>query len=156
MTDDHVRRIAANRRARRNYEVLEELEAGVALVGTEVKACRAGQINLQDGFVVFEGGEAWLMGVHIAPYDHGNVYNHDPLRRRKLLLNRRELDKWRIKVHERGLTVIPMEAYLKGHLVKLTVALVRGRSTIDKRERLREADDRREMARAIKGATRRS
>ena len=155
MTGDHIRRIAANRRARRNYEVLEQLEAGIALLGTEVKSCRAGGVDISDAYAELSDGEAWLVNAHIAPYEHGNVYNHDPRRPRRLLLKRREIDKWAVKVNERGLTVVALEAYFKGHKVKLTLALVRGRSTMDKRDRIKEEDDRREMARAMKSATRR-
>ncbi len=147
--DDGRRAIATNRRARHEYEVLDQLECGVELRGTEVKSLRAGRCSLQEGYGAFRRGELWLHGVTIPEYEHGNVYNHEPARPRKLLAHRRELDAWSKRVRERGLTIVPLQIYFQGALVKVTVALVRGKKHYDKRQSQRERDDRRDMERAL-------
>ncbi len=144
-----ARELASNRRARREYEILETFEAGVVLVGTEVKSARQGKVQLKDSYVEIVDEEAWLVGVHISPYTHGNQMNHDPERRRKLLLKRRELDKLFGRSLLKGLTLIPLRVYLKGNRIKVEVALARGRKLWDKREVERKKILDREMQEAI-------
>jgi SsrA-binding protein len=126
--------LASNRKARHDFEILETFEAGIALMGTEVKAARQGQIQLKDSYVTVRNGEAFLVGAHISPYSHGNRQNHEPERERKLLLHRRELDKIMGRTTVQGLTCVPLGAYLKGNRVKLEIALARGKKLHDKRE----------------------
>jgi SsrA-binding protein len=150
------RPLAANRKALHDYLVLERFEAGIALTGTEVKSCRAGRIQLKEGFVEFRGGrggnqEAWLVGVHVSPYSHGPRDNPPPARERKLLLSRREIDRLAGRVQAKGLTVVPLAAYLKGDRVKLEIALVQGKKLYDKRESERKKELDREAARAMAG-----
>jgi len=144
------RPLASNRRARHEYEVLETFEAGLMLSGTEVKSARAGQIQLKDSFVELRDGEAFLVGAHISPYSHGNRQNHPPERDRRLLLNRRELDRLFGRTLAKGLTAVPLAVYLKGNWIKLEVALVRGKKVFDKREAARRRILDREAEEAIK------
>jgi SsrA-binding protein len=144
--------VVRNRRARHEYEVLEKHEAGVVLTGTEVKSLRAGKANLQDAFARFDGGELWLHNLHISPYEQGNRFNHDPLRPRKLLLQRRELRKLIGQVEQQGLTLVPLDIYFRRGIAKITLALVRGKKLHDKRDDLRKKDAEREMERAYKGS----
>ncbi len=129
-----VRVLASNRRARHDYHILEIWEAGVALQGTEVKAAREGRVQLKDSHVELREGEAWLVGAHISPYSHGNRENHEPERPRKLLLKRREIDKLAGRTVLKGLTVVPLQVYLKKNRVKLEIALAQGKKQYDKRE----------------------
>lgn len=145
------RPLAANRKALHDYHVLERFEAGIALTGTEVKSCRDGRIQLKEGFVEFRGGEAWLVGVHISPYSHGPRDNPPAARDRKLLLSRREIDRLAGRVQAKGLTVVPLSAYLKGDRIKVEIALVQGKKLFDKRERERKKELDREAARAMAG-----
>ena len=142
--------IASNKKAFHEYYVLDKVEAGLQLTGTEVKSLREGQANLKDSYVTFKNGEAFLFGAHISPYTHGNRENHDPDRTRKLLLHRREIEKLHVQVAEKGLTIIPLRLYFKGSRVKAEIGVVRGKKLYDKREteKRREAD--REAAAAIK------
>jgi SsrA-binding protein len=126
--------IATNRKAFHDYFVLQKFEAGMALTGTEVKSLREGRANLKDSYVDFQHGEAWLVGAHISPYSHGNRENHDPVRRRKLLLHRREIDRLQGQVVEKGLTIVPLRLYFKSGKVKAEIAVVRGKKLFDKRE----------------------
>lgn len=144
------RLIASNKKALHDYFVLQKVEAGIELTGTEVKALRDGKANLKDAYVIFKGGEAFLFGAHISPYTHGNRENHEPERTRKLLLHRKELEKLREQTTEKGLTIVPLRLYFKGSRVKTEVAVVRGKKLYDKREteKRREAD--REAAAAMK------
>ena len=144
------RPLASNQRARHEYEVLETFEAGLMLSGTEVKSARAGQIQLKDSFVELRDGEAFLVGAHISPYSHGNRQNHPPERDRRLLLNRRELDRLFGRTLAKGLTAVPLAVYLKGNWIKLEVALVRGKKVFDKREAARRRILDREAEEAIK------
>ena len=144
------RTLVLNRQARFNYEILEKVEAGISLVGTEVKSIREGKANIKEAYADIRGGEAWLIGAHINPYSHGNITNHDPLRERKLLLNAREIDRLQGKIMEKGLTLIPLRLYLKGRLVKLELGVGRGKKLVDKREDLKKKDQEREIQRAIK------
>jgi len=145
-----VRPLASNRKARHDYHVLETLEAGVALLGTEVKSAREGRVQLKDSFVEFRDGEAYLIGAHISPYSHGNRENHDPERPRKLLLRRRELDRLAGRTVAKGLTVVPLSVYLKGDRIKLELGLVQGKRLYDKRETEKRREQEREVRAAIK------
>lgn len=142
--------IASNKKALHEYFVVQKLEAGLVLTGTEVKALRDGKANLKDAYVIFKNGEAYLFGLHISAYSHGNIQNHEPDRTRKLLLHKRELDKLHGQTAEKGLTVVPLRLYFKGARVKAEIAVVRGKRQYDKRdtERTRELD--REAAAAMK------
>jgi SsrA-binding protein len=142
--------IASNKKAFHDYHVLQKLEAGLELTGTEVKSLREGRANLKDSYVMFKNGEAYLFGAHISPYTHGNRENHDPERTRKLLLHRREIDKLRGQAVEKGLTIVPLRLYFRGSRVKAEIGVVRGKKEYDKREteKKREAD--REAAAAMK------
>ena len=143
--------IADNRRARRDYHLVERVEAGVQLAGTEVKSLRNGQANLQRAYAEIREGEAWLVGAHIAEYAQGNIANHDPDRPRKLLLKRREIDSLDGKVREKGLTLVPLRLYFKDGKVKVELALARGKEARDKRRDIAKRDADREMERAFKG-----
>ena len=142
--------LCQNRKARHEYEIEETYEAGIALVGTEVKSIRSGRANLQDSYVRIEGGEAFLLNCHISPYDAASRFNHDPLRRRKLLLHKQEISRLSGKVQEKGLTLIPLSFYLKGGRVKVELALARGKKLYDRREELRRRAMEREVAQALK------
>jgi SsrA-binding protein len=148
MSSSH-RPLASNRRARHEYHVLEKLEAGIALLGTEVKSIREGKVQLKDSFVELRDGEAWLVGAHVSPYSHGNRENHDPERPRKLLLKRREIDRLAGRVQAKGFTVVPLEVYLKGNRIKVEVGLVRGKQQYDKRQAERERELDREAQAAM-------
>jgi SsrA-binding protein len=142
--------LASNKKALHDYFVVQKIEAGIALTGTEVKSLKAGNVNLKDSYVILKDGEAFLFGTHISPYSHGNLENHDPERTRKLLLHRREIGKLHEQTAEKGLTVVPLRLYLKAGRVKVEIAVVRGKRQYDKREteRTRELD--REAAVAMK------
>lgn len=139
--------VASNRRARHDYEVLDTFEAGIVLKGSEVKSLRAGQVQLKDAFAAIQGGELWLEHLHIAPYSHASVDSHDPERRRKLLLHRRQIDRLTGKINEQGLTLVPLQIYFTHGLAKVEIALAKGRRTYDKRKKLAEREHRREMER---------
>ncbi len=142
--------IATNRKAHHDYELGEMFEAGLVLMGSEVKSIRAGGVSLRDGFVHERGGELWLMQVHIAEYEQGGVWGHEPLRPRKLLLHKKEVEKLLTKVHERGYSIIPTRMYFKDGRVKVEVALAKGRKTYDKRAALADKDASRDIQRALK------
>lgn len=142
--------VVRNRKARHEFEVLQTLEAGIALQGTEVKSLRNGKANLQDSFARFMAGELWLFNLHVSPYEQGNRFNHDPLRPRKLLLHRREMRKLVGQVEQQGLTLVPLDIYFRRGVAKLTLALVRGKKLHDKREDLKQRESQREMERAYK------
>jgi SsrA-binding protein len=144
------RTVATNRRARHEYEILETVEAGMVLRGTEVKSLRAGQVTFKDSYATLRNGEAWLLGCHISPYSHGTDANHDPERDRKLLLHAREIARLTGKVAERGLTLVPLRLYFKHGRAKLELGLGRGKKLHDKRSALREREVRREMDRAAR------
>ena len=146
--------IATNREARHEYFVLEALETGVELKGTEVKSLRAGGVNLKDSWVDIENGELLVKGMHISPYDHGNIFNHDPLRSRRLLLHRAEINKLIGKVKEKGYALVPLKLYFKRGLVKMELALAVGKKLYDKRQDMAKRDAKREMERALKDRNR--
>ena len=147
--------IAQNRKARHDYAILDTVEAGVVLMGTEVKALREGRASLIDGYATIDDGEAWLQGVHIAEYAQGTWTNHAPRRKRKLLLHKSEIERWEQRVREGGLTLVPLSLYFSGSHVKVELALAKGKRSYDKRQDLAKRDaDReisREMGRRIKG-----
>lgn len=142
--------IASNRKARHTYHILEREMAGIELLGTEVKAVRDGRINLKEGYVTFVGGQAFLVGCHIGAYDKAGYAGHDPVRRRRLLLHKREIERLAGKVREKGLTVVPLEVVIDGNWIKVEIALVRGKQLHDKRETLRRRTLDREAEQAIK------
>ncbi len=142
--------IARNRRARHDYHILDELEAGVVLTGTEVKSLRAGRATLTDGFAELRDGELWLMGVHIPEYTLGTWTNHEPRRPRKLLLHRREIDRLASQISEQGLTIVPLALYFRDGRVKVELALARGKRAYDKRQDLARRDAAREVERALR------
>ena len=145
-----IKVIATNRKARHEYHFHDTYEAGLVLQGTEIKSIRAGRVSLQEGYVSFEGGEAWLVDVHIATYDPASQQNHEPRRRRKLLLHRREIDRLRGRTQEKGFTVVPTKLYLKNGRAKLEIALARGKRQYDKRQTIAKRDAKRQVDRAIK------
>jgi SsrA-binding protein len=139
--------IVSNRKARYEYQVLDSYEAGIVLLGTEVKALREGKANLQDSFARFDRGELWLHNLHISPYEPGNRFNHDPLRPRKLLMRRRELRKLIGQVEQKGLTLVPLDLHFTRGVAKVNLGLVRGKKLHDKRDDAKRRDAEREMAR---------
>jgi len=148
------RLIADNRKAFHDYHVLDTWEAGVALLGTEVKAIREGSVNLRDSYARLENGEVWLMNLHISPYSHTGYAHHDERRQRKLLLHRHEIEKLSGRVVERGLTLVPLRMYLNKGRVKVALALVKGKQAHDKRETIRRREVDRETRAAIKARSR--
>jgi SsrA-binding protein len=141
--------IASNRKARHEYEILDTFEAGLVLKGPEAKSVRGGKVGFQDAYARVEGGEVWLHNLHISPYEQANRFNEDPLRPRKLLLNRHEIRRLVGKVEEKGLTLIPLDIYFRGGYAKVTLALARGRKTYDKREKLKRRTQEEETRRAM-------
>jgi SsrA-binding protein len=142
--------LARNRQARHLYHILDVEEAGIELLGSEVKAVRAGRINLKEGFVHFEAGEAFLVGCHISQYENAGYATHDPLRRRRLLLHKYQLTRLAAKVREKGLTVVPLSAFLQGHWIKIEIGLVRGKHLFDRRETLKRRTIEREAEQELK------
>ena len=141
--------VASNRKARHDYLIEDTVEAGIVLMGTEVKALRQGRASLVDGWASFSGNELWLEGVHIPEYNNGNWTNHTPRRKRKLLLHRRELDRLLSKTRESGHTLVPLQLYFKDGRAKVEIALAKGKKAYDKRQALRERQDIRDVARAL-------
>ncbi len=147
--NDPVKTVAINRKARHDYHIEDSFEAGIVLQGSEIKSIRAGQVNLRDGFAAFYNDELWLMNTHISPYKPASRENHEPTRQRKLLLHRRELNRLMGKLQEKGLTLVPLKMYLKNGLAKLEIGLARGKKQYDKRQSLKEKDDKRQIQRAL-------
>jgi SsrA-binding protein len=145
-----IKIISVNRQAYHDYFVERTIEAGISLVGTEIKSIRDGKVNLRGSYAIARNGELWLENAHIAVYDHGNRYNHEPSRNRKLLLHRREIEQLQEKVATKGLTLIPLKLYLKGGKAKIELGLCRGKKLYDKREAIAERDVKREMERVIR------
>ncbi len=142
--------ITANRRAFHEYFIVQKIEAGISLVGTEVKALREGRANLSDAYATIRDGEVWLVNAHISEYKQGNIFNHEPLRKRKLLLKKGEIRKLRIKTEEKGLTLVPLRLYFREGKVKVELAVAQGKKTYDKRETIAKKDMQREMERRVK------
>ena len=143
--------ICQNKKARYNYHIVTAYEAGMVLRGSEVKSCRAGKANLQDGYGRIKGGEIFLVNAHISPYTFANQLNHDPLRERKLLLHQSEIKKLYGKIKERGLTLIPLKMYFKNGKVKVEMAVAKGKKTHDKREAIKQKDFARETEKEFRG-----
>lgn len=142
--------VSDNRRARHEYEILETVECGIQLQGTEVKSMRNGQCTLQDAFARIEEGEVWLFNCYIAPYDHGNRFNHEPRRKRRLLLHSREILKLHQKIKEKGLTLIPLKVFFKRNWVKVDLALARGKQLHDKRDSIAKRETKRQLDKIAK------
>jgi SsrA-binding protein len=145
-----VKMIAVNRQAYHDYFVERTVEAGIALKGTEIKSIRGGKVNLRSSYAIARNGELWLENSHIAVYDHGNRYNHEPMRNRKLLLHRREIEQLLSKVETKGLTLIPLKLYIKGGRAKIELGLCRGKKLFDKRDAIAERDVKRDMERTLR------
>ena len=149
--NEAIKIVSDNRKARFLYEILETYEAGIELVGSEVKSIRAGKVNLADGYAFIKNGEAWLTNVHISPYQaSGQYFNHDPRRSRKLLLHRKQINQLIGQIEQKGLTLVPLKMYFKGSWVKVSIGLARGKKIHDKRETVKRRQDEREMSRAMK------
>jgi SsrA-binding protein len=142
--------IAENRKARHDYFIEETYEAGLALQGTEVKSCRLGRVNLRDGYAQIEQGQIYLNNVHISPYEQGNRFNHEPLRKRRMLMHKGEILKLFSQVREKGYTLVPLRLYFKKGRVKVEIGLAKGKKSYDKRDDIAARDVQREMARAVR------
>jgi len=145
----HSKTVATNRKAFYDYEILDRYEAGLVLTGTEIKSIRAGKIDLRDAYARPQNGELWLVNAHIAPYDAGSIYNHDPKRPRKLLMHREEIAKLKSIVAEKGVTIVALSVFIKGHVAKVGLGLARGKRQYDKRRTLINKDMDREARRAL-------
>ncbi|MGE5892762.1 MAG: SsrA-binding protein SmpB [bacterium] len=142
--------VAQNRKAYHDYTIEETWEAGISLTGTEVKSIREGKVNLKDSYVIIKDHEAFLLHCHVSPYSHGNIMNHDPLRTRKLLMHRREIEKLLGKITQKGYSLIPLKIYFKGPRIKVEVGIARGKKVYEKREAVKEREAKREIERAMK------
>lgn len=147
---DKQKLVAENRKARHDYFLEERFEAGIALTGTEIKSVRAGKVQFKDAYISIYKGEAWIKGMHISPYEHGNIFNHDETRDRKLLLHKYEISKLFQKVRLRGYTLVPTKMYLKDGMAKMEIALAKGKDLYDKRETEKLRDAKRQMEKALK------
>jgi SsrA-binding protein len=148
--EDGIKVLSVNRKARFNYAIVESFECGIELVGTEVKSMKEGRFSYSDAFATVEKGQLWLVDFHISPYSHGNIFNHDPLRRRRLLVHKKEIRHLRRVVDEKGLTLVPLKFYLKRGFVKCELAIAKGKKLFDKREDIKRRDVRREIERDFK------
>jgi SsrA-binding protein len=144
--------VTTNRKAYHDYHIQETYEAGISLLGTEVKSLREGRANLKDSYVIIKDNEAFLLNCHISPYSHGNIQNHDPLRTRKLLLHRKEIDKLWGKTSQQGFTVIPLKIYFKNGKAKVEIGLAKGKRQYEKRTTIKEKEARREIERHLKSS----
>jgi SsrA-binding protein len=147
MGKDSVKLIAQNKKAYHDYFILETYQAGIALTGTEVKSLRAGRCNLKDSYIKIENSEAFIKGMHISPYEQGNIFNHDPLADRKLLMHKSEINKLIGQITTQGLTLVPLKIYFKGSLVKVDIGVAKGKKLYDKRQDIAKKDQQREAAR---------
>ena len=145
-----IKLITSNRKARHDYHIEDTLEAGLVLQGTEVKALREGRANLQDAYGAVTGGEMYLNGLHISPYRHGNIHNHEPVRPRKLLMHRKEIEKWKKAAEQKGYTIVPLKLYFKNGYAKVQLGLARGKKLYDKRSDIAERETQRRMDRAMR------
>ena len=150
MAKETIKLIANNKKAYHDYFILETYEAGIALSGTEVKSLRMGKCSIKESFIRVESGEMYIYGMHISPYEKGNIFNKDPLRVRKLLLHKAEINKMLGKTKEKGMAIVPLKVYFKGSLVKVEIGLAKGKKLYDKRESMKERDARRDVERAMK------
>lgn len=142
--------IAKNPVAKHNYEILDTIEAGIVLTGTEIKSIRSGHVNLKDSYASIQKGEAYIHSMHISPYEHGNIFNKDPLRNRKLLLNKQEIRKLTGLIQQKGYTLVPISLYFKGSFVKLELGIGKGKKLYDKREDLKKKEHERDIQRQLK------
>lgn len=142
--------LAQNRKASHDYAIIDTLEAGMVLTGTEIKSVRGGKINLKDGYATIRNGEVFLQNVHISPFEQGNIFNHDPLRTRKLLLHKKQIAYLVNETKTTGVTLVPLKVYLKNGVAKVLIGLAKGKKSYDKREALKQKDVKREMDRALK------
>jgi SsrA-binding protein len=149
LSDNAVKTIATNRKARHDYHIDDSFEAGMVLTGTEIKSIRAGRVSLRDSYATVKDDELWLLNAHIAAYDQGTYANHEPRRPRKLLMHRREINRISGKLLEKGFTLVPLRLYLKDNLAKVELGLARGKKQYDKRAALRKKETRREIDRAV-------
>lgn len=147
---ESVKVIAQNKKARHEYFILETYECGIELAGTEVKSIRQGKVNLADSYAGINNGEVWIKGMNVSPFEQGNIFNRDPLRERRLLMHKREILKLSQRVKEDGLSLVPLKVYLKGSLVKIELALVKGKKLYDKRDSIAQRDAKRNMDRAVR------
>jgi SsrA-binding protein len=150
MVKENLKTIAENQKARHEYFVIESMETGIELVGTEVKSLRLGQVNLKDSWCSIDNGELFIKGMHISPYEKGNIFNRDPIRVRKLLMHRKEINRLFGKIKQDGLTLIPLSLYFKGSRVKVQLGLCKGKKLYDKREDAAKKDAKRQIERAVK------
>ncbi|MFP3125170.1 SsrA-binding protein SmpB [Ectobacillus funiculus] len=150
MPKGHGKVIAQNKKAFHDYFIEDTYDAGIVLQGTEIKSIRAGKINLKDAYARIQNGEIWVFGMHISPYEQGNRYNHDPLRTRKLLLHRREIEKLIGYTKETGNTIVPLKLYLQNGFAKIQLGLAKGKKNYDKREDLKKKEAKREIERAFR------
>lgn len=150
MAKENFKTITENRKARHEYFVIESMETGIELVGTEVKSLRQGTVNLKDSWCSIDNGELFIKGMHISPYEKGNIFNRDPMRVRKLLMHRKEINRLFGKVKQDGLTLIPLSLYFKGSKVKVKLGLCKGKKLYDKREDAAKKDAKRQIERAVK------
>lgn len=150
MSKETVKLIANNKKARHDYFIEETYEAGVVLHGTEVKSLRMGKCSVKESFIRVENGEVFVYGMHISPYEKGNIFNRDPLRVRKLMLHKHEINRLSGRIAEKGYTVVPLQVYLKGNLVKMEIGLAKGKKLYDKRQDIAKKDQRRESEREFK------
>lgn len=150
MGTNNFKLVANNKKAYHDYFIDDKYETGIELYGTEVKSIRMGKCSIKEAFVRIENGQVYIYGMHISPYDKGNIFNKDPLRQRKLLMHRREIDKLLSKIKEKGFTLVPLQVYFKGSLVKVEIGLARGKKLYDKRDDIAKKDAKREMERSFK------
>lgn len=150
MKTENFKTISENRKARHEYFVLESMETGIELMGTEVKSLRLGQVNLKDSWCSIDNGELFIKGMHISPYEKGNIFNRDPMRVRKLLMHRKEINRLFGKIKQDGLTLIPLSLYFKGSIVKVQLGLCKGKKLYDKREDAARKDAKHQIERAVK------
>lgn len=142
--------IAQNKKARHDYTIVDTMEAGIVLQGTEIKSIRNARINLKDGFVRIRNDEAWLLNVHISPYEQGNIFNHDPLRTRKLLLHKKQIQRLLVETKNTGMTIVPLKVYLKNGFAKVLIGLAKGKKEYDKRETIKRKEQERQISRVLK------
>ncbi|MCR5743572.1 MAG: SsrA-binding protein SmpB [Lachnospiraceae bacterium] len=150
MSKDSIKLIANNKKAYHDYFIIEKFEAGIELVGTEVKSLRMGKCSLKEAFVRLDRGELFVYNMHISPYEKGNIFNKDPLRVRKLLVHRYEINKMAGKISQKGYTIVPLQIYFKGSLVKVEIGLAQGKKLYDKRDDIQKKDQRREAEKDFK------
>lgn len=154
MAHEGIKVVTENRKAFHDYFIEDRVEAGIILTGTEIKSIRNGKVNLKDSYARVDNGEAWVYQMHISPYEQGNRYNHDPLRPRKLLLHRSEINKLVGKIQQQGLTLVPIKIYLKQGMAKVELAVAQGKKNYDKRQVLAERESKRDIERALKDRNR--